>query len=164
MAKLEYAPYNPLRGSDTSKEAVRTRENIERAIRLLKSADSRKETYETKHRLGQSLFIAGRYKEAIEELEKAATLSPDNIDIINDLAVAYAANKELDRAKAQISKSLKIKPDYLPSIFNRSLIYEILDEENKAIESWNEYLNLDNSSRWKSEAEDSKKELEKISK
>ncbi len=59
----------------------------------------------------------GKYQESIPYFEHAIKLDEHYRDPYNNLAVAYAATKDLDKAIAALRKSLKIHP-YYPEAYN----------------------------------------------
>ncbi|HEY6391921.1 MAG TPA: hypothetical protein VIX89_11630 [Bryobacteraceae bacterium] len=98
-------------------------------------------------------------QEAIDSLEAARKQQPDDVEVLTDLAVAYAYRGEaqsrpvdfgvalnlLDRAKRQ-------SPNDALVVFNYALVSEKLLSVEEAIRQWTSYLNLDNSSGWAVEA------------
>lgn len=53
----------------------------------------------------------GHYKEAIEKLEKASALSPDNPDILRELGLSFMGLGELDKAEPIFRQLLEMVPD-----------------------------------------------------
>lgn len=60
---------------------------------------------------GAAAAKLGQYAEAVPFFERALTLSPDNASLLNNLAMAHAANGEADRAEEMLRKALEKKPD-----------------------------------------------------
>jgi regulator of sirC expression with transglutaminase-like and TPR domain len=67
----------------------------------------------------------------------------------------------VDEAFAHVNKALELKADLLEALFNRGLLYEALNQDEPARNSWETYLTRDNYSRW---AEEAKKKLEVLRK
>ena len=97
---------------------------------------------------------------AVERLEQASRLSPDNAGILNELAVAYLALGEqtqqltptlraldaVERAAAADSR----RPEIL---FNRALIQQRAYLLTSAARSWSRYLAVERNPHWRAEAE-----------
>lgn len=98
--------------------------------------------------LAQALIMKGDYDKAIEELTIAMELSPQDVSIMNDLVVAQAAKENYHEALIVANKVLTINPKYLPTLFNRALIYQQIKQYNNAYSDWNNYLQLDATSAW----------------
>ncbi|HEV3341930.1 MAG TPA: tetratricopeptide repeat protein [Pirellulales bacterium] len=65
------------------------------------------------HRIwGQGLAGQEKYPAAVEELEVALQLEPDDADARYALASAYHANRQPDKARAALAKLLKDRPDH----------------------------------------------------
>src|SRR5262245_19662553 len=57
--------------------------------------------------LGKTWFMIGDLNKSISELEVAARLSPDNIDVIYTLGIAYLRNRQPDRARQLYQSMVK---------------------------------------------------------
>lgn len=64
------------------------------------------DSFEANHKLGEFYCQSKKYKEAIPLLSTASQIDSGNIDNAYDLALAYAGNGELDRAREQGRKIL----------------------------------------------------------
>ena len=60
--------------------------------------------------MGSVLLQLGRGREAVRRLEQAVTITPDNIEALNSLSVAYANEGEIEKALATIERALKLRP------------------------------------------------------
>ncbi|MBD3424897.1 MAG: tetratricopeptide repeat protein [Candidatus Latescibacteria bacterium] len=65
----------------------------------------------------------GEYDEAISELKKALSITPDFPDLRNLLGIAYANKGLKDDAIVEFNTALKINPDYLKVHLNLALTY-----------------------------------------
>ncbi|MFO7915790.1 MAG: tetratricopeptide repeat protein [Candidatus Krumholzibacteriales bacterium] len=65
----------------------------------------------------------GEYDEAITELKKALSMTPDFPDLHNLLGIAYANKGMKDDAIVEFNTALKINPDYLKVHLNLALTY-----------------------------------------
>ena len=46
----------------------------------------------------------------MKQLERAVTLNPENVEALNSLSVAYAAEGDIEKALATIDRALKLNP------------------------------------------------------
>jgi len=63
-----------------------------------------------------------KYIEAIKLYEKAVRIKPEQLDILNELAVCYAIIGEKEKARNIWKEILKKKPDYQPAIMNLKVL------------------------------------------
>ncbi|HEX2832613.1 MAG TPA: CHAT domain-containing protein [Thermoanaerobaculia bacterium] len=108
---------------------------------------------------GLALLLTGRPKDAVEKLRAAAEASPNDAKVRSDLAAARLAAAERGRAPslipmalADVDAALRIDPRLPEARFNRALILERLGLLQAAREAWQQYLELDASSKWAEEA------------
>ncbi|MUP45783.1 tetratricopeptide repeat protein [Gramella sp. BOM4] len=95
-------------------------------------------------------IIAGSYtslgetEKAIEALQEAKKLDPDNINLLQVEANIYIQQKQLDKAKDIFEEMAEIDPDN-PQIYNNiGLIYaQELENHEKAIENYKKAIELD---------------------
>ena len=73
----------------------------------------------------------GLWNEARFRFEKAVTLSPDNADALNNLAVSLEQQGAFDRAREAYEKALKLKPDSVYIQQNFDLFREADDKRNR---------------------------------
>ncbi len=72
--------------------------------------------------LGNRLYDAGRYSEAIVYYRQAFALEPKNINVSTDLATAIWYTGDADGALAQFEKSLAIDPTHGQTLFNIGIV------------------------------------------
>jgi len=104
--------------------------------------------------------VDGRLGSAIDLLEKARTLAPDNPIILSDLAAVYFARydsqggepTDLLLALSFCNQALALAPTLLEAIFNKALVLEELHLEHQARLTWASYTKQDIGSRWRGEA------------
>lgn len=92
--------------------------------------------------LGIAYDRAGRYVEAIEELNVALGLDPDYVEVHNNLAVTLDKMEELDEAINHLKEAIKQKPDYTEAHCNLGTIYAKLRRFDEASEELNESIRL----------------------
>ena len=79
------------------------------------------------------LRLAGRFDEAIPVLEKAIRLNPITpINYLNNLAFAYAASGQYEKAVSLWNKAIERNPDYLFAYMGLTAVYQFLGDESKA--------------------------------
>ena len=59
---------------------------------------------------GRALYLAGRYREAVVELEEALTLDPESPNLVYNLARVYELLGEIDRSIAQYKRYRDLLP------------------------------------------------------
>lgn len=165
ISGFDYAPMNITRGRNEENPNKYKLEEIK--LELLKAVNSYP-TSANYHALGVFNLTQQNYKEAIENLEKAAKLDDKNAVFQNDLGSAYfqfAKSKDekkfenLSRANEAFSKSSQLNPNLLEALFNKSLTLQELLATEPAKESWQKYLEKDSTSKW---ADEARKNLEKL--
>ncbi len=109
--------------------------------------------------LGAAYLSIGEIDRAVKHLEQASFASPDVESLQNDLGAAYLARArasarmdDLPRALSAAEHALSISPALLAARFNRALALEHLWLRDAAVAAWEEYVHIDASSAWASEA------------
>lgn len=75
------------------------------ALAALAQSDGQVENSGVYHYLtGEAYLELGRYEPAIQALEQACTLSPDQADYARDLAICYARTGQVDQARAVLNR------------------------------------------------------------
>lgn len=91
--------------------------------------------------LGNMLYDAGRYAEAVLPYQQAFALAPRNVNISTDLGTALWYSGRPDEALAQYEKSLAIDPGHAQTLFNRGIVYrDGKQDAPQAIQSWERLL------------------------
>lgn len=169
ISGLDYAPYIKTRGSQN--EAKVNWRDRDQAQKILLGEVEKNPTAENLHLLAR-VYLAGKeFDKALELLKEAQQLSPQSPEVFNDIGTIYfekskVAAKDEEKlmlvadAVANFDKSLAIDPNLLTARFNKALATEVY-LPNQAKDVWQEYLNLDKSSKWAGEA---RKRLEALNK
>jgi len=93
--------------------------------------------------LGSALGALGRSHEAVEALEEARTLRPEDGKALLLLGLAYAGDGQPDEAVATLEDAARRKPD-LPEVhYNLGLLYERLGWHEQAASAERRVLRLD---------------------
>jgi tetratricopeptide (TPR) repeat protein len=91
--------------------------------------------------LGNRLYDAGRYSEAIPYYQQAFTLDSKNVSVSTDLATALYYAGRPDEALAQFDKSLSINPNHAQTLFNVGIVRRDGKNDPKgAIAAWERLL------------------------
>jgi cytochrome c-type biogenesis protein CcmH/NrfG len=91
--------------------------------------------------LGNRLYDAARYTEAIPYYQQAMTLDPKNVSVSTDLATALFYAGRPDEALAQFDKSLAIDPKHGQTLFNVGIVRRDGKQDPKgAIAAWERLL------------------------
>ena len=91
--------------------------------------------------LGNKLYDAGRYAEAVPYYQQAFALDSKNPNLSTDLGTALFYSGRTDEALAQYQKSLAADPKHAQTLFNIGLVrFEGKQDFLGAIESWQNLL------------------------
>lgn len=72
---------------------------------------------------GSEAAKAGNFREALEELEKAAALAPDDPRVHNLTGLVLTQLRKYDEADSAYNRALKLAPNFLPARKNRAVNY-----------------------------------------
>jgi tetratricopeptide (TPR) repeat protein len=72
--------------------------------------------------LGNRLYDAARYTEAIPYYQQALALDPRNVSVSTDLATALYYSGRADDALAQFDKSLALNPTHAQTLYNVGIV------------------------------------------
>ncbi len=91
--------------------------------------------------LGNMLYDAGRYADAVPAYQQAFALDPRNVNLSTDLGTALWYSGRADEALAQYDKSLAIDPTHAQTLFNRGIVLNDGKQDlPQAIQSWERLL------------------------
>jgi tetratricopeptide (TPR) repeat protein len=79
---------------------------------------------------------------AIEYLNNAAKLQPENAEIYYNRGIAYDNLGQYQPAIKDYSLAIRLKPDYAEAYYNRGTIYNELSQYQQAISDFNQAINL----------------------
>jgi tetratricopeptide (TPR) repeat protein len=74
-------------------------------------AEGTPERAETEQVLGLSLFLLGRYADAVPWLERTRKLAPDSLELGHTLGQAYIYTRQPDAARAAFARTFGVAPD-----------------------------------------------------
>lgn len=93
--------------------------------------------------LGNKLYDAGRFAEAIPAYQKALEIEPRNVSVSTDLGTAMFYAGRTDEALKQLDKSLAIDPTHAQTWFNIGIIQRDGKKNPKgAAEAWQQLLKV----------------------
>lgn len=158
---LKYAPFAITRGE---KDEVRSAALRQTELNLLDAVINDRSARNL-HAQGRFYLAKGDLKQAIEGLEEAKKLGPDNARILSDLGTAYLEKsrtipdeqggeqlKMRAMALEEFEKAVEADPKMPEAVFNRSICRQLLALPFQTRQSWQDYLDLDPSSKWADEA------------
>jgi len=97
--------------------------------------------------LGNAYYDAGLANQAIEAYDRALRLKPNDSNVLNDQGAMYRQTGDTRHALANFERALAIDPNNLESLYNMGYIYLFdLHDTNRALETWQRYLDMDRSS------------------
>jgi CHAT domain-containing protein len=151
-----YAPMQLARGGS----AFASPESLLKAqARLAEEIRSKPDDWDVLRLRGEAELLARQASAAVETLQKAIDLRPDDPGVLADLGVAYALRGDLERqfgdyqpALDYLNRSLHFQPNAPQALFNRALVLERMLLKDQAVEAWEKYLAIDSASPWAAEA------------
>lgn len=102
--------------------------------------------------LGNVLLAGGRLEAAAERFAQAAALDPSHARAWFNLAHVLDALKDRQSAMKYLRRAIAADPAYADAHYNLADLAERLGDRTAAASAWEEYLRLDPSSEWSTEA------------
>jgi tetratricopeptide (TPR) repeat protein len=94
-------------------------------------------------RLGDMYFDAGRYQEATKWYEEALALNTRDVNVSTDLAICYYYTNQPDRAITQMTASLNIDPRHTKTWLNLGVVKAFGKQDVAgATAAWNQVITL----------------------
>src|SRR5690349_17643776 len=158
---FQYAPVAPImRGRDDAPLKLRRT-----ALEALEKAQE-KPSAETLHAAGVAHLLVDEWDQAIDTLNQAAKLAPNDARILSDLGAAYYTRflrrdhaADLPPAFENAKHAEEIDPKLPVAQYNLALALEGLGRRDEARAAWQAYLALDPKSGWADEARAREKAL-----
>lgn len=126
------------------------KENINEAIKNLNIAVSKDKAYiKGKLNLSAALIIAKEYSKAISYAEEVLNVDKDNLDAINNKAIAlyyFGKENKIDTTEKSIEllkEGIKKDSNYSNALYNLGMIQKEIGKEAEAKESWNRFLKIE---------------------
>ena len=154
------AQHAPIRQEMGEESAFRQPEPLLKAqAKLAAQLRSNPDAPDTLRLQGEANLISSHASAAIEMLEKARSLRPQDARILADLGAAYALRGETEQQPADyhtsinlLSQSLQLRPGIAEVLFNRALVLEKMELFAQAVAAWEDYLKVDSAGEWAGEA------------
>lgn len=89
---------------------------------------------------GTQKLVRGDYKGALSDLQKAHKLDAENLDITNNLAMAYYLRGDHNSGMNLVRKIIKNKPDYMDARVNYASMLFNLNKYKSAIKQYKKVL------------------------
>lgn len=114
--------------------------------------------------LGDLLYDAGRFAEAVPYYRQALSVQPENANVSTDLGTALFYSGRPDEALAQYGVTLATDPNHAPTLFNIGVVrLEGKRDPRGAIEAWERLISAHPSSpdaaKARTRLEDAKRQL-----
>jgi CHAT domain-containing protein len=155
--RLSRFPWKPLRGGPRGATTPPAERRLVSAAYGVLDRTENDTAVEACHAAGVAHLLIDQTPESREKLATAAGDSKD-ARIWNDYAVAQYAvaaggeRKALPTALAAVNRAMQLDPNLLEARFNQALILEESGMHDAARTAWEQYLQLDPSSPWATEA------------
>jgi CHAT domain-containing protein len=152
--------YGPLRAVNRAR-ATLARQNLAllAAAGVLQRQAQLKPDIDNLHAWGVAQLLLGDADGAIQNLADANGDRPEDASLLADLAAAYATRARADnraedwpRALELAARATTLEPRQLEAHFTKALVLERLGLTDAAIRAWQQYLALDQTSRWRDDA------------
>jgi tetratricopeptide (TPR) repeat protein len=93
--------------------------------------------------LGNALYDAGQWQEAIRYYEQALQLDPHMADVVADMGTCYRNLGMSDKAIALYKRALTIEPVHQGALYNMGIVYGFDRKEYaRAIQCWQQLLHV----------------------
>ena len=80
------------------------------------------------------------YRRAIQLAQEKLESDSQDASLRSFLAICYAKSGDFENALAEISEARRLAPDNMPIFFSGVLVYEIINQRDKALEVLQEYI------------------------
>jgi len=97
--------------------------------------------------LGVAYSRLGQGKESIEQLQQAANLAPENVEIRYNLAVTLAENGKNDMAMVEYAACLDRDPNFADALWNYGEMLRLREHFGKALECFDCLLSIEGQMR-----------------
>ena len=83
--------------------------------------------------MAETLAQEGEFEKAVAQLTPLLAFHPQNVSLLNNLAIALNRAGRPAQAKPLILKAIEVQPDFLPAYITLSFICQALDERSEAL-------------------------------
>lgn len=169
ISNLDYAPYLDTRGAGNEKI---DQNELRRADITLSEELNKNATPAARHAVGKVHLGKKEFDKAIQQFDEARKGDSNNAQLYSDLGAAWLekshtepegpAQTSLNRSLEYLDKALALNPALPEAVFNRALCQEYLGRSKAAKDDWLNYLKLDSSSAFATEANQHIKGLNRV--
>jgi tetratricopeptide (TPR) repeat protein len=93
--------------------------------------------------LGNALYDAGQWREAIGYYDQALRVNPHSADVITDMGTCYRNIGMTDRAIREYERALKVDPTHANALFNMGVVLgRDKHAYDRAIAAWEQLLHV----------------------
>lgn len=94
------------------------------------------------YRLGWILWLKGEQEQALDCLQEAAVLAPENPIYVNDLALFYHQRKQYEKAITFYQRAITLQPNFIPTLVNLGAAYKQLGKFDLAAQTFTKALQI----------------------
>ncbi len=137
------APADPLAAAANRPLPAGTRNPMEDIMAFKARVEKDPKDVEALVSLGNANMMISRFEAAQDLYRRALEITPKNLDVRTNLAIAYKYGGRPEQAFAELQKNLAIDSKHDHTLYNLGFLY--LDDKQdkaKAIETWNTWLRL----------------------
>lgn len=155
FAGAQYAPLQQTRGSSIERSPTWL-EAEAILVRISSAARQNPEILQAKARLD---LLAWRFEPALQTLNRAIAVRPDEPTLLVDLATAHYERAEAQSRDSDFGIAIELLGQALDraensvALFNRAIVFERMGLVRQSITDWQRYLKHDPRSPWASEAQ-----------
>ena len=161
--------YGPLRSAVRGSGDAANLQLAAEVMRLRERAERTKAAGDL-HAYGVAQLVAGDINGAIDALQSASRLTPDEARTVADLGAAYMTRfvargdqRDATAALDALDQALSLSPSVKEAWFNRALLLEQVNRPSDALAAWSKYLELTDDQAWRDEAVRRRDELQRRS-
>jgi len=166
IAGAEYGPIRMLQTAADRSPLDRPPALLEAEARVARGLAETPSNPDLLQAKGRAELLHWNYVSAISAFNQAIAAKPDSQSLMTDLASAYFESAEANNRPGDyetalnlLTKALAANPNDTVALFNRAVVLQKMSADDRAIEDWHRYLQLDSKSTWAPEA---KRRLDEI--
>jgi Flp pilus assembly protein TadD len=130
----ELDPLSLINSATTGEIDFFSRDYDRAAARLYATLDLDRQFWPARWFLGWTYEVQGRKREAVEVLNEAHRVSPDDAQIASELAYALAVSGDKERAEALVGELARNPSKQQACAYNMALVYSALGDRNRAFD------------------------------
>lgn len=165
--------YSPLIVTRGNNDIAINEDALRSAELILSEAAKNPNNAEAQHAWGLVFLVNKNFDKALEKLNLALKLTPDNAKLHSDIGAVYLEKARLAEADDKgdefienlefslrhIDSALELDKNLQEALFNKALLLQKKGLTNQAREAWKKYLEKDSASPWSDEA---RRQLQKL--